>query len=275
LVNNTIDKAGQTDIYDFKESIVNLTTGAMYKITEGVCIALYIGAFYDVVSSVGLQWFPKITLATLAITFIALNMFQYFNHRITHNVRWLWTVHHSHHSSTRFNLSTALRQNLLFPITGGWLLWWMPIALIGYDKFSVIIMMEIITAYQFFLHTSTIDKLGPFESIFNTPSHHRVHHGKNPMQIDKNFGAVFIVWDRVFGSFRSEEDAGVIVYGVTTPPAKPLNPLYLQLHEFLLMLKEGWQHKDLRILFMPPDWLQQKQAKQSSEVSSADSVSGL
>lgn len=251
-------REGQSDIYDFKETVVNLTTGAMYKITDGICIALYIGAFYDLVSSIGLQWFPEVTLATLAITFIALDFFQYFNHRITHKVRWLWTVHHSHHSSNRFNLSTALRQNLLFPITGGWLLWWLPIALIGYDKFSVIIMMEIITAYQFFLHTTKINKLGPLEKLFNTPSHHRVHHGKNTKQIDRNFGAVFIIWDKIFGTFRSEDDAGEIIYGVTTPPAKPLNPLYLQLHEFFLMLKETWQHKDLRILFMSPDWLEKK-----------------
>lgn len=129
--------------------------------------------------------------------------------------------------------------------------------------FFVSIMMEIITAYQFFLHTTKIDKLGPLEKIFNTPSHHRVHHGKNPKQIDTNFGAVFIIWDKIFGTFRSEEDVGIITYGVTTPPAKPLNPFYIQLHEFFLMLKETWQHKDIRILFMGPDWLEKRVDKQS------------
>src|SRR5690606_37833729 len=107
-----------------------------------------------------------------------------------------------------------------------------------------------------FLHTEQVRTLGWLEKLFNTPSHHRVHHGRNPAQIDTNFGGMFIVWDKLFGTFRAEQDAGEIVYGVTRMPLKPYDPVHLQLHEWRAMLADLWRHKDLRVLFMAPDWVE-------------------
>lgn len=107
--------------------------------------------------------------------------------------------------------------------------------------------------YQFFLHTEQVRKLGWMEHIFNTPSHHRVHHGRNPKQIDTNFGGIFIFWDKLFGTFQAEETAGKLVYGVTQMPTQPYNPVYLQLHEWRRLWQDLKREKDITILFKAPD----------------------
>ena len=254
-------KTGHSGYY-IKETLANLTTGASYKIVDGIAIALFITAFADVIAPYGLQWNPEPSLLTFVILFVLADFFMYINHFAMHKVRWFWVVHVTHHSSEHMNLSTALRQNFLNALNGNWLLMWVPLALIGFDKDWILIAIEANLFYQFFMHTEAVGRLGWAEKIFNTPSHHRVHHGSNPEQIDRNFGGVFIIWDRLFGTFRDEDDAGEIKYGVTRMPEKPLNPFYIQTYELASMLKDVWRYKDLRILYKHPDWVLEKYGEQ-------------
>lgn len=254
-------KTGHSGYY-IKETLANLTTGASYKIVDGIAIALFITAFADVIAPYGLQWNPEPSLLTFVILFVLADFFMYINHFAMHKLRWFWVVHVTHHSSEHMNLSTALRQNFLNALNGNWLLMWVPLALIGFDKDWILIAIEANLFYQFFMHTEAVGRLGWAEKIFNTPSHHRVHHGSNPEQIDRNFGGVFIIWDRLFGTFRDEDDAGEIRYGVTRMPEKPLNPFYIQTYELASMLKDVWRYKDLRILYKHPDWVLEKYGEQ-------------
>jgi sterol desaturase/sphingolipid hydroxylase (fatty acid hydroxylase superfamily) len=135
----------------------------------------------------------------------------YTFHRTHHAVRILWAAHVSHHSSEHYNLSTALRQTLLTTITSP--IFWMPLALLGYSPWMILLAQGWSQLYQFGLHTESVRKLGPLEWIFNTPSHHRVHHGKQTQYLDKNHGGIFIIWDRLFGTFEPEGER--VQYGLT------------------------------------------------------------
>ena len=126
----------------------------------------------------------------------------YAFHRASHEVRALWAIHVNHHSSRRYHLATALRQPPLEPLVS-WV-FWTPLALVGYRPEQIILMKAISNIYQFFLHTELVGRLGPLEWALNTPSHHRVHHGRNPEYIDRNYGGTTILWDRLFGTFAPE-----------------------------------------------------------------------
>lgn len=248
--------------YSLKETLANIVTGVLYKMTDAVVVAVFISIFYDTVRKVGLEYTPSNPWVGYAVLFVATDLLFYGLHIVMHKTRYGWATHITHHSSTRFNFSTALRQNFLFDLTGLALLWWLPLALIGFDKYSVMRVIEINLFYQFFLHTQTIRRLPRwYEAILNTPSHHRVHHGRNPKQIDTNFGGVFILWDRLFGTFVAEKDAGRIAYGITLRQPTSLNPLRLNLDEFFAMWRDVWLDKDLRILWKNPDWKAHSTAK--------------
>ena len=192
------------------------------------------------------------------VLFVVADLLFYGLHWLMHKTRYGWCSHITHHSSTRYNLSTALRQNVLFDLSGLALLWWLPLALIGFDKFSVVLTIELNLFFQFFIHTEVIKRMPAwYEAIFNTPSHHRVHHGRNPGQLDTNFGGVFIIWDRLFGTFVDERDAGTIAYGISHRQPTTLNPLRLNLDEWFAMWCDAWRYKDLRILWKHPDWVEE------------------
>jgi len=136
----------------------------------------------------------------------------YWFHRTHHQIRFLWASHESHHSSTYFNLGTALRQPWATPFTGPW--FWMPLGLLGFPPWMVLTAQAWSLLYQFWIHTESIGKLGPLEWFMNTPSHHRVHHGANTEYLDRNHAGVFIIWDRLFGTFEPER--AKVVYGLTS-----------------------------------------------------------
>jgi len=250
-------KTGQSGYY-LHETLANMVTGASYKIVDGIAIAVFITAFADYVAPYGLQWNPEPSFLTFLLLFVLADFCMYINHFAQHKLRWFWAVHVTHHSSEHMNLSTALRQNFLNALNGNWILMWLPLALIGFDKDWILIAIEANLFYQFFMHTEAVGRLGWFEKVFNTPSHHRVHHGSNPQQIDRNFGGVLIIWDKLFGTFRDESEAGEIKYGVTRMPEKPLNPFYIQVYELVAMIRDVWKFKDPRILYKHPDWVAEK-----------------
>lgn len=188
---------------------------------------------------------------SIIILFLLFDFLFYWAHRIGHESNLFWGSHIVHHQSQQYNLSVALRQPWLLPIMTFFL--FLPIPLLGFDALSFAIVAAFSTLYQFWIHTQQIGKLGFFEYILNTPSHHRVHHGSNPQYIDKNYGAVLIVWDRLFNTFQPEEET--VNYGITTPfesqNAVWANTYYLQDIWNNLPKLPTWQQK-LRYIFISP-----------------------
>jgi sterol desaturase/sphingolipid hydroxylase (fatty acid hydroxylase superfamily) len=159
----------------------------------------------------------------LAGLFIGAEFLYYWFHRLSHRVRWLWATHAVHHSSTRLNLSAAVRLGWTGALSGGWLLF-TPLVWIGYPPPAVTGMLAANLTFQFLLHTELLPRLGPLEWVFNTPSHHRVHHAANADLLDRNFGGVLIVFDRLFGTHADEPRDMPLRYGwASGPPAtKPI-----------------------------------------------------
>ncbi|MDQ3296096.1 MAG: sterol desaturase family protein [Myxococcota bacterium] len=177
----------------------------------------------------------------------------YWFHRVHHEVRLFWACHVNHHSSQHYNLSTALRQPLLTPFTGP--VFWAPLPLLGFPPWMVLTAQATSLLYQFWLHTEAVDKLGVLEEFMNTPSHHRVHHGKNVRYLDKNHGGIFIIWDRLFGTFARETEP--VRYGLTTD-ITTFNPLRIGFHDFAA-IRRDLAHAPtfgakLGYLFAPPGW---------------------
>lgn len=245
---------GLTEVYSFKETLTNLTMGFNYKIVDGIAVAVFIRFFYDWVYQFGFQYEPVHGILSVILIFLVCDLAFWFTHVSMHKVRWFWTSHVTHHSSDRMNYSTALRQNFTMLFNGVWVIWWVPMALVGFDKDWATIAIELNLAYQFFLHTETKSPLNKLGAVFNTPSHHRVHHGSQPAQIDTNYGGVLIIWDKLFGTFVPEENAGKIIYGITERQPTSLNPFYLQLHEWTDMFKDFKRTKDFRVFYKSPTW---------------------
>ena len=247
-------KKGKTDIYNYRETVTNLVMGAGYKITDGVLIAVVMTGLYNFVYELGFQYVPDDGVWSILFIFLVADFVFYWQHRGQHKIRWFWTAHAVHHSSTRMNFSTALRQSPLYNLNAAWLMWWIPIALVGFDKTWALIAIELNLAYQFFIHTEMVDRLGFLEKFLNTPSHHRVHHGNQSKQIDTNFAGTLIIWDKIFGTFVDESEAGLREYGLTTRQPKTLNPLRLWTDELFFLIKDLFRYKNLRILWKAPDW---------------------
>ncbi|MDX1695674.1 MAG: sterol desaturase family protein [Ketobacteraceae bacterium] len=249
-----LHRTGRKHAYCWKETLTNMTMGLNYKLVDGIAVALVIRFFYDWVHQFGLQYEPVHGIFSVLLIFLISDVAFWFFHFTMHKVRWFWAVHVTHHSSERMNYSTALRQNFTLLFNGGWLFWWVPIALVGFDKNWATIAIELNLAYQFFLHTETKSPLDRFGWLLNTPSHHRVHHGSQRQQIDTNFGGVLIIWDRLFGTFVPESKAGTIQYGLTAKQPRSLNPFYLQLHEWIDLFRDLKRTRDVRVLIKGPNW---------------------
>jgi sterol desaturase/sphingolipid hydroxylase (fatty acid hydroxylase superfamily) len=162
-------------------------------------------------------------------------------HRSAHQIRAMWASHVIHHSSQHFNLSTALRQDWM-PMLA--LPFWLPLAMVGFPPWAIILTQAISLVFQFGLHTEKIGKLPrPIEYVFNTPSHHRVHHGANHGYLDRNYGGILIIWDRMFGTFREEDDK--VVYGLTKN-VNSFNPLDVATHEWRDLISDMRAAPDLR-----------------------------
>ncbi len=247
-------RQGKSGVYSFKETLTNLTMGFNYKIVDGIAVAVFIRFFYDWVYQFGFQYQPEHGLLSVVLIFLICDFAFWCTHYCMHHIRWFWTSHVTHHSSERMNYSTALRQNFTMLFNGVWVIWWVPIALVGFDKDWATIAIELNLAYQFFLHTEQKSPLDKWGLILNTPSHHRVHHGSNPAQIDTNYGGVLIIWDRLFGTFVPEEKAGDIRYGITERQPHSLNPFYLQLHEWFEMFSDFSRTRDVRVFIKGPTW---------------------
>jgi sterol desaturase/sphingolipid hydroxylase (fatty acid hydroxylase superfamily) len=172
---------------------------------------------------------------------------------MSHDVRFLWAAHVNHHSSEFYNLSTALRQSWTTPFTGLPFYW--PLALAGLDPVMILTLEAMNTLYQYWIHTELVGRIGPLEHVLNTASHHRVHHGTNVEYLDRNHAGIFIIWDKLFGTF--EPEGAPVVYGLTKNIGT-YRPVDIAFHEFRSMFADvrratTWRDK-LGYLFAPPGW---------------------
>ncbi|MCV7089810.1 sterol desaturase family protein [Mycobacterium interjectum] len=190
---------------------------------------------------------------TWVIAILGVDLLWYTYHRIAHRVRLIWATHQAHHSSEYFNFATALRQKWN---NSGEILMWAPLPLLGLPPWMVFFSWSLNLIYQFWVHTERIDKLPrPFEFVFNTPSHHRVHHGMDQPYLDKNYGGILIIWDRLFGTFQTELFRPH--YGLTKR-VDTFNIWNLQTREYVAIARDWRSAKRLRdrlgFVFGPPGW---------------------
>jgi sterol desaturase/sphingolipid hydroxylase (fatty acid hydroxylase superfamily) len=222
----------------------NLFIGVFWK---GVVFTFYV-ALYELtplrMGSGPLAW---------VLLFFGEDLCYYWFHRVHHESRFFWAGHVSHHSSQRYNLSTALRQPWTTAFTG--VPFWAPLALLGFHPAMIVAQQSISLLYQYWIHTETIGRMGPLEWVLNTPSHHRVHHAANPQYIDKNYGGVLIIWDRLFRTFAAEVERPV--YGLTKN-IRTYNPLRICFHEFAAIWRDLRRPEPLRLrlarAFRNPAW---------------------
>ncbi|HYO71450.1 MAG TPA: sterol desaturase family protein, partial [Archangium sp.] len=213
--------------YTVKDSAASLTMGTVYSL-------IYMGwkgveyAFYSVLYEASPLRLGDGLLAWVLL-FFAEDLCYYWFHRVHHESRLFWASHVVHHSSEHYNLSTALRQTWT-PMSG--LLFWAPLPLLGFHPAMVLTAHAISLLYQFWIHTEAIGRMGPLEWVLNTPSHHRVHHGANPRYLDRNYAGIFIIWDRLFGTYEPEGER--VRYGLTTQ-LRTFRPVRVAFHEYIAM----------------------------------------
>ncbi|MCB1305722.1 MAG: sterol desaturase family protein [Leptospiraceae bacterium] len=245
------------DLYRLNDSITDLATGVLNRLASfyylGLTVAIYAFAYkhvslieWDYTNS-GEFWFAAV------LGFVVFDFLYYWAHRMSHEMNFLWAGHVVHHQSEQFNLTVALRQPAFHQLFT-WI-FFIPLAFLGIHPALLVAIGEVSLIYQFWIHTRLIKRMGPFEWILNTPSHHRVHHGKNPEYIDKNHGGTLIIWDRLFGTFAQEKQEPV--YGIVKP-FESFNPLWANLHYW----KEMWDKarnargilRKLEVIIQRPGW---------------------
>lgn len=238
--------------YELRDTATSLSMGVgNVIITLGwkvAVIAVYSGAY--LLSPFHLSASSPWTWVAL---FVVDDFAYYWYHRYHHTIRVFWASHVVHHSSQRYNLSTALRQPWT-PFTS--LPFWLPLAFLGFAPWMILLQQSISLIYQFFIHTERVGKLWrPIEFIMNTPSHHRVHHGSNPQYLDKNYGGTLIIWDRLFGTFEAERER--VKYGLTKN-INTFNPARVAFGEFVAIWRDvrtarNWRDA-LGFMFRGPGW---------------------
>jgi sterol desaturase/sphingolipid hydroxylase (fatty acid hydroxylase superfamily) len=213
-------KKHRRDIHHPKETLANL--GIFVGMRLSKTLFLGYGAFlFALAADLQIASFDK-TVGVFIVTFFAADFVYYLYHRAMHEVKALWCFHLVHHSSPWMNLTTAGRLNWLSPLISPF--FYLPLVVIGLPGEFILASMGVNLLFQFFLHTEAIDRVPLVEGILNTPSAHRVHHASNARYLDKNYGGVLMLWDRLFGTYAVEE--GPLVYGVTTG-FQGHNPLWL------------------------------------------------
>jgi len=228
--------------YDIKDSMANTALALLHQGSDAIAMILLMPLFTWLYQY---RFFDfELTLTTVFFAFLVQDFLYYWFHRASHNIHWLWAAHVVHHSSTKMNFTTAFRQSLMYPIAGMWV-FWTPMVLLGFSPVTVFTVVALNLAYQFFVHTQAVDKLGAFEQLFNTPSHHRVHHATNPCYIDKNYAGVLIIWDKLFGSFVEERKDEPCRFGIVGQITSH-NPLVISFHQWHHLLKSVAQAPGIR-----------------------------
>jgi sterol desaturase/sphingolipid hydroxylase (fatty acid hydroxylase superfamily) len=230
-----LDAVMRRELYELRDTAASLTMGTgsviLGLLTKAMVFAVFSAVHRFAIFNIGYQWWAWVLIV------FADDLTYYVFHRTSHECRLFWASHVIHHSSQRYNLGTALRQTW----TGGFMsfIFWLWLPLVGFQPAMVMTMQAISLLYQFWIHTEVVRSLGPLEAVLNTPSHHRVHHATNARYLDRNHAGIFIIWDRLFGTFEPETMDDKPVYGLTKN-INTYNPLRIAFHEWI----DIWQ--DLR-----------------------------
>lgn len=241
------------DEYEFKDAGTSIAMGlgnvVVGLFTKGMILGIFLFIYQYRFFSIPFVWWSWILL------FFADDFCYYWFHRISHENRLFWASHVVHHSSKKYNLSTALRQTW----TGSFysFIFWIPLVLLGFHPVMILVQMSISLIYQYWIHTELITKLPKwFEAVFNTPSNHRVHHATNPQYLDRNHAGILIIWDKLFGTFEPEDEKPV--YGLVKN-IETYNPVKVAFIEWYNMFKDFKNSKTsfsnkLKYFFKPPGW---------------------
>ena len=250
-----VGRARGRDTYRLNDALNSIGLGVLSQLIGVLTKVAAIGVYTFVYDHAALTRLPVDAVWVWIVALVVYDFCYYWHHRFGHVVALGWAAHVVHHQSEDYNLSTALRQ------TGsGWLVGWLfylPMALIGVPPlvFAVVALIDLL--YQYWVHTQQIGKLGWFDRWFCAPSNHRVHHAVNDKYLDRNYGGILIVWDRLFGTYIAEDDAEPCVYG-TRGPLRSWNPLWANLHNYADMIKDSWHARSwadkLRVWFKHPGW---------------------
>ena len=248
-----IQQFSKKKLYRFNDAVTNISCGVTQQVS-GVFLKLFgIGLYVIVYEYLRILEIPS-NWYTLIILFVATDFAYYWAHRMSHEINLFWSGHVVHHQSEDYNLSVALRQSSFQVIWTS--AFYFPLAIIGFRPIDFALMAALTTLYQFWIHTELIGKMGFIEKFMVTPSHHRVHHGRDPKYIDRNHGGTFIVWDMMFGTYQEEEETPT--YGITSP-VRSWNPVWANFSHYKIMLHEmkqisGFIDK-VKYLFYKPGWL--------------------
>ena len=241
-------------VYRLNDALTNISCGIVSQISGLGLKVLSVGVYHFFYTNSAI-WAIPTNWYTLLALFIAVDFGYYWAHRMSHEVNLFWGGHVVHHQSEDYNFSVALRQSSFQTL---WTFaFYLPLAILGFNTVDFVLMAGLTTVYQFWIHTPYIGKLPkPIEAILNTPSHHRVHHGRDPKYIDKNHAGVFIVWDKLFGTFQEEQETPT--YGITKP-VNSWNPVWVNFEHYAWMWSElksirGLGNK-VKYLFNKPGWL--------------------
>jgi sterol desaturase/sphingolipid hydroxylase (fatty acid hydroxylase superfamily) len=241
--------------YRLNDALNSIGLGIMSQIVGLFVTLLTVGIYTAVYDHVALWKLPADAWWVWLGALVAYDFFYYWHHRAGHRMALFWASHAVHHQSEDYNLSTALRQT-----SGGWVAGWifyLPMAVAGVPPlvFGVVALIDLL--YQYWVHTEQIGKLGAFDRWFCAPSNHRVHHAVNDKYLDRNYGGILIVWDRLFGSFIEEDDAERCIYG-TRSPLRSWNPLWANLQVYADLARDSWHTQSwadkLRVWLKPPGW---------------------
>ena len=262
----------QKKLYETKDTFSSLALGIGNVITGLISKAIVFGLLmlvyrFRLFTLNAAHWWVWV------LAFFADDFSYYWFHRASHHIGWFWASHVVHHSSQRYNLAAALRQTWTGNITGAFVFWlWMP--LVGFHPIVVLTMQSISLIYQFWIHTELIDQLpAPVEFIFNTPSHHRVHHGVDLKYLDKNHAGILIIWDRMFGTFKKEEQRPV--YGLTTNIGS-FNPVIVAFKTWAVLFKKasrsGSFKNAINYFVRPPGWSHDGSSKTTKQLREYENV---
>jgi sterol desaturase/sphingolipid hydroxylase (fatty acid hydroxylase superfamily) len=239
--------------YEIKDASTSILMGLGHVflgiITKTMVLGIFLLLYKFRIFTISFTWWTWILLLFVE------DLTYYWFHRISHESRLFWASHVVHHSSKKYNLSTALRQTW----SGGFytFIFWLPLILLGFHPVMVLVQMSISLIYQYWIHTELIKKMPKwFEAVFNTPSHHRVHHATNPQYLDRNHAGIFIIWDKFFSTFEPEVEKPV--YGLVQN-IETFNPLKIAFIEWYQMVKDFFTSKTtiinkFKYLIKPPGW---------------------
>lgn len=250
-----VERLSHRKLYRLPDSIANLSCGITSQLSGIFFRVLSVGVYEFFFSNLAVMHLERNWIYWTAL-FLLVDLGYYWAHRMSHEINLFWGGHVVHHQSEEYNLSVALRQSSFQVV---WtFFFYLPLAFIGFETTDFLLISALNTLYQFWIHTETINRMGWFEYIFNTPSHHRVHHGRDPKYIDKNHAGTLIIWDRMFGTFQEEEERPT--YGITKP-INSWNGVWANFSHYATMARElkqitNWSDK-IRYLFNKPGWLPQ------------------